>query len=210
LLALQNNYMEIKQVKFVKSSADLAGCPDGHFPEYVFTGRSNVGKSSLINMITNRKELARTSSNPGKTITINHYLIDDKWFLVDLPGYGYARRSKTLRSKWEESMEDYIKNREHLQIVFILVDSRIDPQAKDLDFINSVAEWGVPLAVIFTKTDKNKQSDTAKNINKFKEELLKNWEELPVIFQTSALKKKGREEILAFIEDCNKNYYANR
>jgi GTP-binding protein len=202
--------MEIKQVKFVKSSADLAGCPEGLFPEYVFTGRSNVGKSSLINMIVNRNEMARTSSNPGKTITINHYLIDDKWYLVDLPGYGYARRSKTLRSKWEDSMEDYIRNREQLQLVFILVDSRIDPQNKDLDFINSVAEWGVPLAVIFTKTDKNKQSDTAKNINKFKAELLKSWEELPMMFQTSSLKKRGREEILSFIDECNKNYYASR
>jgi GTP-binding protein len=202
--------MEIKQVKFVKSSADLAGCPEGLFPEFVFTGRSNVGKSSLINMIVNRNEMARTSSNPGKTITINHYLIDDKWYLVDLPGYGYARRSKTLRSKWEDSMEDYIRNREQLQLVFILVDSRIDPQNKDLDFINSVAEWGVPLAVIFTKTDKNKQSDTAKNINKFKAELLKNWEELPLMFQTSSLKKRGREEILSFIDECNKNYYASR
>lgn len=202
--------MEIKQVKFVKSSADLAGCPEGLFPEYVFTGRSNVGKSSLINMIVNRNEMARTSSNPGKTITINHYLIDDKWYLVDLPGYGYARRSKTLRSKWEDSMEDYIRNREQLQLVFILVDSRIDPQNKDLDFINSVAEWGIPLAVIFTKTDKNKQSDTAKNINKFKAELLKSWEELPMMFQTSSLKKRGREEILSFIDECNKNYYASR
>jgi len=117
---------------------------------------------------------------------------------------------KPLRSKWEDSMEDYIRNREQLQLVFILVDSRIDPQNKDLDFINSVAEWGVPLAVIFTKTDKNKQSDTAKNINKFKAELLKSWEELPMMFQTSSLKKRGREEILSFIDECNKNYYASR
>jgi len=202
--------MEIKQVKFVKSSADLAGCPEGLFPEFVFTGRSNVGKSSLINMIVNRNEMARTSSNPGKTITINHYLIEDKWYLVDLPGYGYARRSKTLRSKWEDSMEDYIKNREQLQLVFILVDSRIDPQNKDLDFINSVADWGIPLAVIFTKTDKNKQSDTVKNINKFKTELLKSWEELPLMFETSSLKKRGREEILNFISECTKNYYSLR
>ena len=202
--------MEIKQVKFVKSSADLAGCPEGLFPEFVFTGRSNVGKSSLINMIVNRNEMARTSSNPGKTITINHYLIEDKWYLVDLPGYGYARRSKTLRSKWEDSMEDYIKNREQLQLVFILVDSRIDPQNKDLDFINSVADWGIPLAIIFTKTDKNKQSDTVKNINKFKTELLKSWEELPLMFETSSLKKRGREEILNFISECTKNYYSLR
>jgi GTP-binding protein len=198
--------MEIKQVKFVKSSADLAGCPPANLPEYVFTGRSNVGKSSLINMLVNRNELARTSSNPGKTITINHYSINEKWYLVDLPGYGYARRSKTLRTKWEQAMEEYVKGRENLQLVFVLVDSRIDPQDSDISFINNLAEWGIPCAVIFTKTDKNKQSETAKNINKFKEELLKDWEELPLLFQTSSLKKRGREELLNFIEECNQNY----
>ncbi|TAE83506.1 MAG: YihA family ribosome biogenesis GTP-binding protein [Bacteroidetes bacterium] len=198
--------MEIKQVEFIKSSSDLAGCPQLRIPEYVFTGRSNVGKSSLINMLVNRNELARTSSNPGKTITINHYLINKNWFLVDLPGYGYARRSKTLRSKWELSMEEYIRNREQLQLVFVLVDSRIDPQRSDIDFINSLAEWGIPCAIIFTKTDKNKQSDTAKNIQKFKTALLEDWEELPLIFQTSALKKKGREDLLAFIHECNQQF----
>jgi GTP-binding protein len=198
--------MEIKQVEFIKSSADIEGCPQLRIPEYVFTGRSNVGKSSLINMLVNRNELARTSSNPGKTITINHYLINKNWFLVDLPGYGYARRSKTLRTKWEQSMENYIRNREQLQLVFVLVDSRIDPQQSDIDFINSIAEWGIPCAVIFTKTDKNKQSDTAKNIQKFKTTLLEDWEELPLMFQTSALKKKGREELLQFIAECNQQY----
>ncbi len=202
--------MEIKQVKFVKSSADLAGCPPASMPEYVFTGRSNVGKSSLINMLVNRNELARTSSNPGKTITINHYSINDKWYLVDLPGYGYARRSKTLRTKWEQAMEEYIKGRDSLQLVFVLVDSRIDPQDSDISFINNLAEWGIPCAVVFTKTDKNKQSETAKNINKFKEELLKDWEELPLMFQTSSLKKRGREELLNFIEECNQNYSSEK
>lgn len=202
--------MEIKQVKFVKSSADLAGCPPASMPEYVFTGRSNVGKSSLINMLVNRNELARTSSNPGKTITINHYSINDKWYLVDLPGYGYARRSKTLRTKWEQAMEEYIKGRDSLQLVFVLVDSRIDPQDSDISFINNLAEWGIPCAVVFTKTDKNKQSETAKNINKFKEELLKDWEELPLMFQTSSLKKRGREELLDFIEECNQNYSSEK
>jgi GTP-binding protein len=202
--------MEIKQVKFVKSSADLAGCPPANLPEYVFTGRSNVGKSSLINMLVNRNELARTSSNPGKTITINHYSINEKWYLVDLPGYGYARRSKTLRTKWEQAMEEYVKGRENLQLVFVLVDSRIDPQDSDISFINNLAEWGIPCAVIFTKTDKNKQSETAKNINKFKEELLKDWEELPLLFQTSSLKKRGREELLDFIQECNQNYASEK
>lgn len=201
--------MEIKQVEFVKSSSNLEGCPQLRIPEYVFTGRSNVGKSSLINMLVNRNELARTSSNPGKTITINHYLINKNWFLVDLPGYGYARRSKTLRTQWEQSMEQYIRNREQLQLVFVLVDSRIDPQKSDIAFINDIAEWGIPCAIIFTKTDKNKQSDTAKNIQKFKTILLEDWEELPLMFQTSALKKKGREELLKFIEACNQQYNSN-
>lgn len=198
--------MEIKQVKFIKSSADLAGCPPANLPEYVFTGRSNVGKSSLINMLVNRQEMARTSSNPGKTITINHYLINDNWYLVDLPGYGYARRSKELRSKWEQSLEQYVKGRENLQLVFVLIDSRIDPQASDIDFINSLAGWGIPCALVFTKIDKNRQSETARNINKFKTALLEYWEELPVMFQTSSLKKTGREQILDYINECNKAY----
>lgn len=206
MLALWNYYMEIKQVKFIKSSADLKGCPPASLPEYVFTGRSNVGKSSLINMLVNRQEMARTSSNPGKTITINHYLVNDNWYLVDLPGYGYARRSKELRSKWEKAMEEYVRERENLQLVFVLVDSRIDPQASDIDFINSLAEWGVPCAVVFTKTDKNRQSETAKNINKFKTTLLEDWEELPLMFQTSSLKKLGRTDILSFIHECNQAF----
>lgn len=200
--------MEIKQVKFVKSSADLAGCPPSNLPEYVFTGRSNVGKSSLINMLTSRNELARTSSNPGKTITINHFLVNDNWYLVDLPGYGYARRSKVLRAQWEKSLEQYVRGREHLQLVFVLVDSRIDPQESDIAFINNLAEWGVPCAVIFTKTDKNSQSDAVKNINKFKKELLEHWEELPMMFETSSLKKKGRDQVLDFIAECNKAFFA--
>lgn len=198
--------MEIKQVEFIKSSADLAGCPPATMPEYVFTGRSNVGKSSLINMLVNRNEMARTSSNPGKTITINHYLINKKWFLVDLPGYGYARRSKELRMKWEKAMEEYIKNREQVQIVFVLIDSRIPPQNSDIDFVNTLAEWGVPCAVVFTKTDKNSQSDTAKNNQQFKTKLLTSWEELPLMFKTSALKKRGRTELLDFIDECNKAF----
>lgn len=205
---MQINIMEIKQVKFVKSSAELSQCPPSNLPEYVFTGRSNVGKSSLINMLCNRNELAKTSSNPGKTITINHYLVNDNWYLADLPGYGYARRSKEMRAKWEKAMEEYVRGREHLQIVFVLVDSRIDPQANDIEFINDLAEWGVPCAVIFTKTDKNSQSDTAKNINKFKAELLKYWEELPLLFETSSLKKRGRDTLLDFIEECNKNFFS--
>lgn len=198
--------MEIKQVEFVKSSADINGCPPQKLPEYVFTGRSNVGKSSLLNMLVNRNEMARTSSNPGKTITINHYLINKNWYLVDLPGYGYARRSKDLRSKWEKSLEDYVKGRDQLQIVFVLIDSRIPPQKSDIGFINHLAEWGIPCAVIFTKTDKIAQSDVAKNINLFKKELLTYWEELPSIFITSSLKKRGREELLNFIATCNQNY----
>lgn len=198
--------MEIKQAKFVKSSSVLAECPKSNLPEYVFTGRSNVGKSSLINMIVNRNELARTSSNPGKTITINHYLINDNWYLVDLPGYGYAKRSKEQRQKWEKALEEFVKHRDLLQVVFVLIDSRIPPQKNDIDFINSLAEWGIPSAVIFTKTDKLSQSASTKNIEVFKQELLKYWEELPMLFHTSALKKRGREDLLNFIDECNQKF----
>lgn len=200
--------MEIKQVKFVKSSADLSQCPSPRLPEYVFTGRSNVGKSSLINMLCNRTGLAKTSSNPGKTITINHFLVNESWHLVDLPGYGYARRSKELRSKWEKALEEYVREREQLQLVFVLVDSRIPPQASDIGFINSLAGWGVPCAVVFTKTDKSSQSDTSRNINRFKQELLLDWEELPMMFETSAVKKRGREELLAYIDECNRAFFS--
>jgi len=199
--------MEIKQVKFVKSSGSLKDCPPAKLPEYVFTGRSNVGKSSLINMLVNRNELARTSSNPGKTITINHFLVNDNWYLVDLPGYGYARRSRTLRNQWEVALEEFVKNRENLQLVFVLVDSNIPPQKSDVEFINHLAEWGVPCAIIFTKTDRLSQHKVGVNVQLMKKELLNYWEELPIMFLTSANKKRGRAEVLSFIQECNAQFF---
>ncbi|MCU0421315.1 MAG: ribosome biogenesis GTP-binding protein YihA/YsxC [Bacteroidia bacterium] len=202
--------MDIKQVKFIKSSAALADCPASSLPEFVFTGRSNVGKSSLINMLMQKNELARTSSTPGKTITINHYLVNESWHLVDLPGYGYAKRSKTLRQAWEKALEEYVTKREQLQVVFVLVDSRIPPQSSDISFINNLGEWGVPCAIIFTKSDKNNQSITQKNANAFKKELAEFWEDLPPSFITSAVKKQGRDLLLNYIETCIKESQTNR
>lgn len=198
--------MEIGKRVFVKSSGKLSECPRPDKPEYAFIGRSNVGKSSLINMLCNHKELARTSSNPGKTITINHYLIDDKWYIVDLPGYGYAKRSKELRMQWEKELENYLQNRENLQCVFVLVDSRIEPQASDLEFINYLGKLEVPFVITFTKTDKLNQSERSKNAKKFTEKVLEYWEELPSVFNTSAHEKKGRKEILKFIDEVNKTF----
>jgi GTP-binding protein len=175
-------------------------------PEYAFIGRSNVGKSSLINMLCNHKELARTSSNPGKTIAINHFLINDKWYIVDLPGYGYAKRSKELRTKWEEELEKYLRGRENLQCVFVLIDSRIEPQTSDLEFVNFLGKLEVPMAITFTKIDKLNQSERSKNIKKFTDKVLEYWEELPPVYQTSAIDKKGKDKLLKFIDEVNKAF----
>lgn len=198
--------MIIKQVKYLQSGPTVKECPPPNLPEYAFTGRSNVGKSSLINMLANRNKLAFVSKQPGKTITINHYLINNNWYLVDLPGYGFAKRSKELRGAWEDNLEEYVKTRENLQCVFVLVDSRMDPQENDIGFINALGEWQVPCAIIFTKTDKNNQSETAKKVNKFKAELSKYWDELPQMFLTSSVEKKGRDKILDFVEKTNKDF----
>lgn len=198
--------MEIRKSVFVKSSGKLEECPKPDRPEYAFIGRSNVGKSSLINMLCNHKELARTSSNPGKTIAINHFLVNDQWYLVDLPGYGYARRSKELRSKWEEELEKYLRGRKNLQCVMVLVDARIEPQASDLEFLNFLGELEVPMAVVFTKIDKLNQSERAKNMKRFTDRLLEYWEELPPLFQTSSLEKKGRDKLLKFIAEVNQRF----
>lgn len=200
--------MEIKKAVFIKSAEKLKDCPKPNIPEYAFIGRSNVGKSSLINMLMNKPNLARVSSSPGKTITINHFLINDNWYLVDLPGYGYARRSKTMRGEWENSLEEYLKQRENLQCLFVLIDSRIDPQDSDLEFLNFLGNMEVPFAIAFTKTDKLNQSMRAKNMKAFTTEVLKNWEILPPVFQTSALEKKGRDKILSFISTINKDFIA--
>ncbi|MEI6507496.1 MAG: ribosome biogenesis GTP-binding protein YihA/YsxC [Bacteroidota bacterium] len=198
--------MEIKKAIFVTSSGKTSECPKPDKPEYAFIGRSNVGKSSLINMLCNQKELARTSSNPGKTIAINHFLIDDKWYVVDLPGYGYAKRSKELRTKWEDELEKYLRERENLQYLFVLIDSRIAPQKSDLEFVNFLGKVGVPFAITFTKIDKLNQKERNKNFKDFTNKVLEYWDELPPVFQTSANEKKGRKEILKFIGDTNKEF----
>lgn len=198
--------MEVKKAVFVKSAEKIIDCPKPDRPEYAFIGRSNVGKSSLINMLVNKPNLARVSANPGKTITINHYIINDNWFLVDLPGYGYARRSKTMRGEWEHSLEEYLKERENLQCLFVLIDSRIEPQDSDLEFLNFLGNLEVPFAIVFTKIDKLNQSMRAKNYTAFTNEVLKNWEVLPPVFQTSAIEKKGKDKILKYIEEVNSHF----
>jgi GTP-binding protein len=198
--------MEIKKAVFVKSSSVVSECPKSDKPEYAFIGRSNVGKSSLINMLCKRNELARVSSNPGKTININHYLINDAWFLVDLPGYGYAKRAKTMREQWSKSMVDYFTERENLQVVFVLIDSRIPPQQIDIEFLDMLGHYQIPFSIIFTKADKNRQAETATNVQAFKNRMLENWEELPSIIITSSVKKTGREALLEFIAENNNRF----
>ncbi|MCR4931481.1 MAG: ribosome biogenesis GTP-binding protein YihA/YsxC [Bacteroidales bacterium] len=195
--------MEVKNAVFVVSNSDYRKCPDTGKPEYAFIGRSNVGKSSLINMLTRNKGLAKTSVRPGKTQLINHFLINNEWYLVDLPGYGYARTSKTSRAAWQKMITEYLTGREPLVNTFVLIDSRIPPQKIDLEFISFLGRNGVPLAVVFTKVDKQNQSETARNVNTFKQALLEEWEDLPTMFLTSSVSGTGRDKVLGFIEQCN-------
>lgn len=195
----------IRYANFVISSPDVMQCPQSHLPEYAFIGRSNVGKSSLINMLTGVKGLAKTSSQPGKTQLINHFLINDEWHLVDLPGYGYARTSKSNRGTWEKMISNYMLHREQLTNVFVLVDSRIPPQAIDLEFINFLGANGIPLSIIFTKTDKQKQREIAATVNNYKAILSKTWEEPPMMFLTSSATGYGRDHVLDFIDTINEN-----
>jgi len=190
--------MEIKDAVFVSSRVKLEELPGNNLPELAVIGRSNVGKSSLINMLTSSKDLAKTSQTPGKTQTINHFLIDNTWHLVDLPGYGFAKVSRTLREKWMHMIRQYLKSRECLFCVFVLVDSRLSPQKIDLEFINWLGENNIPLSIIFTKADKLKAQESEKNINAFKEALLQYWEALPEIFVSSAQNKLGKTEILNY------------
>jgi len=193
--------MIIHSATFVKSSTTLKQCPPSGIPEFGFIGRSNVGKSSLINMLAGMSKLARISGEPGKTRTINHFLINGKWYLVDLPGYGYARVPANMRLKWQKTTRDYIMKREDHVCLFVLLDSRLEPQKSDLEFMEFLGINGVPFARVFTKTDKISISALRKSISIHDSKMLENWEYLPVTFITSAIKKRGREEILNFIEE---------
>ena len=196
--------MEITSAEFVISNTDVKKCPAGIFPEYAFIGRSNVGKSSLINMLTSRKGLAMTSATPGKTMLINHFLINKNWYLVDLPGYGYARRGQKGKDQIRTIIEDYILEREQMTNLFVLIDSRLEPQKIDLEFIEWLGENGIPFAIIFTKADKLKGGRLKMNINSYLRELGKQWEELPPYFISSSEDRTGRAEILDYIENINK------
>jgi len=193
--------MEIKNAIFIKSSSDIEQCPDSHLPEFAFIGRSNVGKSSLINMLCNRKNLAKVSSKPGKTQLINHFLIDERWHLVDLPGYGWAKVSKTEKQKWGAMIHDYLLNRKTLVNIFVLIDSRLKPQPVDVEFINWLGEKGMPFTIVFTKADKQSKNKTQSAIAKYKRELKNYWEELPPSIITSAITKDGKEQLSDYISE---------
>ncbi len=195
--------MNINKVYFLCSNTRIDRLPKDNMPEYAFIGRSNVGKSSLINMLVQRNGLAKTSSTPGKTITINHFVVNDNWYLVDLPGYGYARRSKKTREEWRMMLNSYISRRRNLVTTFVLIDSRIEPQNSDLGFMEWLGENNIPFAIVFTKTDKLNKSELEANLDAYKKRLLEDWEELPPIFITSSEKKVGREEILDYIDQQN-------
>jgi len=206
--------MNILEAEYVISSPDYTKCPEPNMPEYAFIGRSNVGKSSLINMLTNKAKLAKTSASPGKTQMINHFVIHSapdnnpkdfsKWYLVDLPGYGYAKVSQSMRNNFEKMIEHYMRKRDNLQHVFVLIDSRHSPQRPDLDFIHELGKWEVSFSLVFTKSDKETQRVVAQNIKDFLNALRKTWQFLPRHFITSAEKKTGREKILDLISDINK------
>lgn len=195
--------MLIKTAEFVMSNSDVAKCPKDVRPEYAFIGRSNVGKSSLINMLTNHKNLAKTSGRPGKTQLINHFLINKNWFLVDLPGYGYAKVSKTAKKKFQKFITDYFEKRQQLVHAFVLVDIRHEPQKIDLEFMEYMGQKEIPFSIIFTKADKLKPKAIERNVEAYTEELLKTWQETPIYFITSSTSSVGRDEVLQFIDDTN-------
>lgn len=197
--------MDINSAKFVMSNTDVKKCPQDNKPEYAFIGRSNVGKSSLINMLTGQKGLAMTSATPGKTLLINHFIINDNWYLVDLPGYGYAKRGQKQQAQITKIIEDYVLDREQLTSLFVLVDCRHEPQKIDLEFITWLGENSVPFGIIFTKADKLSHSKLVENIRHYQGILSEQWEELPVSFITSSAKKMGRTEILDYINSINKS-----
>ena len=196
--------MIVNTARFVISNSDVAKCPSDNLHEYAFIGRSNVGKSSLINMLTNRKDLAKTSSTPGKTLLINHFLVNDSWYIVDLPGYGFARRNKEGRAEISRIIKSYILNRKQMTNLFLLIDSRHSPQKIDLEFMEWLGENEVPFSIVFTKLDKLTSSAAKKAIENYLSVLLEQWEALPPIFKTSSEDKRGREDLLSYIEEMNK------
>lgn len=211
----QDRYMKkqgdpIKEVAYVSSNVDYLKCPEPKIPEYAFIGRSNVGKSSLINMLTMSKKLAMVSAQPGKTKVINHFIVNKEWYLVDLPGYGWAKTSRDERAKWDVMIRTYLTRRPNLACIFLLVDSRHEPQKNDMEFITWMAEQGLPFAIIFTKVDKQSTSKSGTMIAKFEEELLKTWEELPPMIATSSENGTGRLDVLEFIGNANRNYSQNQ
>ena len=197
--------MEIKTAEFTLSAPMVSMCPQDTKPEYAFIGRSNVGKSSLINMLTNNKKLAKTSSTPGKTLLINHFIINKEWYLVDLPGYGFAKRSKKEIDKLDQMIRGYILQRDQLVNVFVLVDVRLEPQKIDVEFIEWLGLSSVPFAIVFTKADKLTANKARQAVEAYKQKLLETWEELPPIFVTSAERKEGREEVLQYIDEINQS-----
>ena len=198
--------MEITNAQFIKSSTNIQQLPPPNYPEYGFVGRSNVGKSSLINKICNRKSLAKTSSTPGKTQLINHFLIDNAWYIADLPGYGYAKVSKQIRSGFVGMISEYVTLRENLQTLFVLIDSRVKPQQIDLEFMYFLGEEKVPFTLLFTKTDKLTQKEFGLSMRNYQEALLQQWEELPFMILTSAQTGRGRSKILTLIEELNEAF----
>ncbi len=198
--------MEITKAAYLISSPNIDGCPKPDKPEYAFIGRSNVGKSSLINMLTNQSKLAKTSNTPGKTQMINHFIINNEFYIVDLPGYGFAKVAQTTRAVWGKMIENYLRKRENLVTVFVLIDSRHEPQQIDLAFLRKLGEWGVPFNVVFTKADKSTQREAHKNARNFIEAMRKEWEFIPRSFMTSSVKFLGRREMLAYVDELNKEF----
>ncbi len=199
--------MLIKTADYSASYPDIRKCPVSDLPEYAFIGRSNVGKSSLLNMVVDRKKLALTSGKPGKTQMINYFIINKEWYLVDLPGYGYAKLSKTKRIAFRKMIDNYLQKRMNLQCTFVLIDCNISPQEIDIEFINTLGEFRIPFVIVYTKADKSKPIQLEQNIKAFQEALYEHWNELPRQFTTSANERQGKEELLEYIEEINQNYF---